>query len=86
MATFINAADEYRAAHRNRLMVVTKLRTETPTQFDFCRITSVETLAPSLWITVNFPDGSKKQFRPEGIRLATDHEERFSNRFSAPAV
>ena len=68
-----NAAD-YRAAHRNRLMVLTKLKDATPSRDEFCHICGVETLAPGLWITANFLDGSTKRFRPEKIRVATEGE------------
>ena len=74
-----NEAAEYRLAHRNRLMVLTKLKSATPMRSEFCRIESVETLAPNLWISALFLDGSIKQFRPEKIRLATKDEERLSH-------
>ena len=72
-------AAKYRAAHRNRLMLLTKLKHELPTRSEFCRILSVETAAPSLWITVGFLDGSRGGFRPEKLRLVTAEEERFSD-------
>lgn len=74
-----NDAAAYRAAHRNRLMVLTKLRSETPAQDEFCRVCGVETLAPGLWITASFRDGSTKTFRPEKIRLATASENLLSD-------
>ncbi|MGB8356542.1 MAG: hypothetical protein WCD79_21765 [Chthoniobacteraceae bacterium] len=72
------AASDYKFAHRNRLMVLTTLKSETPGRDAFCHIQSVETLVPNLWVTVNFLDGSRKQFRPEMIRLATEEEQRLS--------
>ena len=72
-------AAKYRAAHRNRLMLLTTLKNELPTRSEFCRILSVETADPSLWITVGFLDGSRGGFRPEKLRLVTTDEERFSN-------
>ena len=71
-------AATYRAAHRNRLLLLTKLKSERPTRSEFCRILSVETAAPSLWITVGFLDGTRGGFRPEKLRLVTAEEERFS--------
>ncbi len=71
-------AARYRAAHRNKLMLLTQLKSELPGQDEFCRVLSVETVEPSLWVTVNFLDGSRRGLRPEKIRLATEDEERFS--------
>ena len=71
-------AATYRAAHRNRLMLLTKLKSEVPTRSEFCRILSVETAAPSLWITVGFLDGTRGGFRPDKLRVVTADEERFS--------
>ena len=84
----LTPAAKYRAAHRNRLMLLTQLKNELPTRSEFCRILSVETAAPSLWITVGFLDGSRGGFRPEKLRLVTADEERFSNELLAgqPAV
>lgn len=81
-AALPNAAADYRAAHRNRLMVLTKLRSDTPERDEFCRIAGVQTLAPSLWITADFLDGSTKHFRPEKIRLATESENLLSHELS----
>jgi len=71
-----NFAREYQLAHRGKLMVLTKLRSELPAHDEFCRIRSVETLSPGLWISATFLDGSIQRFRPEKIRLATADEER----------
>ena len=68
-------AAQYRTAHQHRLMLLTNLRGEVPTRAEFCRIKSVETLAPDLWVTVGFFDGSTKGLRPDMIRLATKEEE-----------
>ncbi len=81
-----NPAEEYRAAHRNQLMVFTKIKGATPEREEFCRISSVETLAPSLWLTVNCLDGSTKRLRPEKIRSATEDEERLSNGLSSATL
>ena len=74
-----NSAAAYRAAHYRKLMVLTTLRSESPTLDEFCRINSVETLAPSLWVTATFLDGSTRRFRPEKIRDATPDEEQLAN-------
>ena len=55
-------------------MVLTSLQGELPESHEFCRIRSVETAAPSLWVTATFLDGSTKSFRSEKIRLATAEE------------
>ena len=68
-------ASQYRTAHQHRLMLLTNLRGELPTRSEFCRIKSVETLAPDLWVTVGFFDGSTKGLRPDKIRPATKEEE-----------
>jgi hypothetical protein len=39
----------------------------------------VETLAPGLWISATFLDGSVLRFRPEKIRVATLEEERIAS-------
>jgi len=70
------SAREYQLAHRGKLMVLTTLRGDLPASDDFCRIRSVETLFPSLWISVRFLDGSIRWFRPEKLRLATADEEK----------
>jgi hypothetical protein len=74
-----NAAAEYRLTHRNRLMVLTRLKSETPTLEEFCRIRSVETVSPGLWITALFLDDTTRRFRPDKIRVATADEETLSN-------
>ena len=85
METNPDLAREYRIAHHRKLMVATKWKGVDPAADEFCRIRSVETLAPSLWITAEFLDGSIKRFRPEKIRLATLDEERLANGLLAPA-
>ena len=75
----LNAASEYRSAHRDRLMLLTKLRSITPEADEFCRVVSVETLAPSLWLTVRFHDGSTRRCRPDKIRRATEEESLLSS-------
>src|SRR5215210_7470930 len=70
------SARDYRLANTGKLMVLTRLRGGLPAQDDFCRIRSVETLFPSLWISVRFLDGSIRWFRPEKLRLATADEEK----------
>jgi hypothetical protein len=74
-----NSAAAYRAAHYRKLMVLTALRNISPTRDEFCRISSVETLAPGLWVTATFLDGSIRRFRPEKIRDATPDEEQLAN-------
>jgi hypothetical protein len=68
----------YKRDHARKLMILTKLKNETPGNDDFCRIRSVETLTPGLWITATFLDGSIQRFRPDKIRLATPDEERMA--------
>ena len=79
-----NSAAKYRAAHQRRLMLLTDLKGEVPTRGEFCRIKSVETLAPDLWVTVGFFDGSTKGMRPDKIREATEEEERLADRLLDP--
>jgi hypothetical protein len=69
-------ASSYMLAHRRKLMVLSNSRNATPERGEFCRIRSVETLAPGLWITATFLDGSIQRFRPDKIREATLDEER----------
>ena len=68
-------ASLYRTAHQHRLMLLTNLRGELPTRGEFCRIKSVETLSPGLWVTVGFFDCSTKGLRSDKIRPATKEEE-----------
>jgi hypothetical protein len=66
----------YRAAHSRKLMVLTKWRNAAaPACDEFCRIHSVETLSPGLWLTATFLDGSTRRFRPDAVRIATGEEE-----------
>jgi len=76
METIPDSAAAYRAAHYRKLMVLTKWKSAAPERDEFCRISSVETLAPGLWITATFLDGSTRRFRPDKIRDATLEEER----------
>lgn len=88
METIPDPAAAYRAAHIRKLMVLTKWKSEAPECDEFCRIHAVETLAPGLWLTAAFLDGSVRRFRPEKIRVATPDEERRANELvaaSAPA-
>ena len=75
METLLDPTIAYRAAHRGKLMVLTNWRSAAPERDEFCRIRSVETLAPGLWITATFLDGAVRRFRPEKIRDATPDEE-----------
>jgi len=68
-------ATAYRAAHYRKLMVLMTWKGAAPERDEFCRIRSVETLAPGLWVTATFLDGSIRRFRPEKIRAATLDEE-----------
>ena len=68
----------YKRDHGRKLMVLTTPKNATLGNNDFCRIRSVETLSPGLWITATFLDGSIQRFRPEKIRLATPDEERLA--------
>jgi hypothetical protein len=80
-------AAAYRAEHSRKLMVLTKWRNAAAPECDeFCRIHSVETLAPGLWLTAIFLDGSTRRFRPEAVRLATGEEELRANSLMAAAA
>ncbi len=85
MDALMDEAAAYRAAHYRKLMVLTTLGDAAPGPAEFCRIRSVETLAPGLWITATFLDGSTRRFRPEKIRDATPDEARQSGE-SLPAI
>jgi hypothetical protein len=61
---------EYRRIYGRSLMVLTKLREATPAQDELCRLTTVNTLGPDLWVSVQFLDGSRQSFRSDQIRLA----------------
>jgi hypothetical protein len=79
-------AAAYRAAHSRKLMVLTKWRNAAaPESDEFCRIHSVETLSPGLWLTATFLDGSTRRFRPEVVRMATAEEETRANALMAAA-
>jgi hypothetical protein len=80
-----SAATAYRQLHGRSLMALSKLRGAVPENDELCRIRSVETLPPTLWITVTFLNGTTKSFRPENIRRATTDEERTSERTAALA-
>jgi len=71
-------AAAYRRAYARKLMVLAELKNPLPERNDFCRIRSVETLSPGLWISAEFLDGSIRRFRPEKIREATADEERMA--------
>jgi hypothetical protein len=83
METLQDQASAYRAAHYRKLMVLTTWRSAVPERDEFCRIRSVETLAPRLWITAIFLDGTVRRFGSEKIRPATAEEARQSG--EAPA-
>jgi hypothetical protein len=78
MALIPDLAAEYQRTNRHKLMVLTKWRNATPEPNEFCRIRSVETLAPGLWIGAVFLDGSNRHLRPEKIRPATPDEVRMA--------
>jgi hypothetical protein len=79
MESIQDPAAAYRAAHLRKLMVLTHWKSAEPGCDEFCRIRAVETLAPGLWLTATFLDGSVRRFRPEKIRVATMDEERRAN-------
>ena len=56
-------------------MVLTKWKSAAPDRDEFCRIRSVETLTPGLWVTATFLDGSICGFRPDKICQSTPDEE-----------
>ena len=76
-------AAAYRLAYGRKLMVLTKLKGASPRCDEFCRIRSVETLNPGLWISATFLDGSIQRFRPEKIRAATLDEECIASQLQA---
>jgi hypothetical protein len=86
MQNIPDAAAAYRAAHLRKLMVLTKWKGAEPECDEFCRIHAVETLAPGLWLTATFLDGSVRRFRPEKIRVATFDEERRANELLTGSV
>ena len=61
-------ASEYRRRYGRTLMVLKKLRGELPEANELCRIASVNTIDPGLWITARFLDGTTRSFRPELIQ------------------
>jgi hypothetical protein len=85
METNPDPATAYRAAHCRKLMVLTQWKNAAPGREEFCRLRSVETLSPGLWVTATFLDGTTRRFRPEKIRDATLEEERQAGE-SQPAV
>ena len=67
-------AAEYQRIYGRRMMVLKKRRGAMAAADELCRITSVNTIAPDLWVTVQFLDGSSRSFRPDMIEpAATDH-------------
>ena len=74
-------AAAYQRRYGRTTMVLTHLRGATPEKDELCRILSVGTLAPSLWVTVKFLDGTTKSFRSETIRPASKAEEQVSLAF-----
>lgn len=62
------SASAYRRRYGRSLMVLRKLKGEVPEASELCRLASVDTVAPGLWITARFLDGSTRGFRPEMIR------------------
>jgi|GEM_PF-4390298 len=62
----------YRQLYGRSVMVLRQLRAATPAPDELCRITSVNTLAPGLWITAKFLDGSVRSFRPDMIQPSLD--------------
>jgi hypothetical protein len=66
-------AAEYQRLYGRCMMVLKKRRGPTAATDELCRLTSVNTIAPDLWVTVQFLDGSARSFRPDMIeRAATD--------------
>jgi len=86
MESTLDPAAAYRAAHSRKLMVLTKCKSAAPACDEFCRVHAVETLAPGLWLTARFLDGTVRRFRPEKIRVATVDEERRANELLAAAA
>jgi hypothetical protein len=63
----VESAAEYRRRYGRTMMVLTRLKGKTAAPDELCRITSVNTIAPDLWVTVQFLDGSSRSFRPDMI-------------------
>jgi hypothetical protein len=61
-------ASDYRRRYGRTLMVLRKLRAEIPAADELCRVASVNTVEPGLWITARFLDGTTRGFRPDLIR------------------
>ncbi len=61
-------ASDYRRRYGRSLMVLKALRAELPANDELCRVTSVDTISPGLWVTVRFLDGQTRGFRPELIQ------------------
>jgi len=77
------SANAYRQeAHYRRLKVLKKCRNAVPERDEFCRIRSVETLSPGLWITATFLDDTVRSFRPDKIRDATPEEVQMAKELS----
>ena len=64
------SAQDYQRLYGRRMMVMKKLRGATAGADELCRNTSVNTIAPDLWVTVQFLDGSSRSFRPDMIAPA----------------
>jgi hypothetical protein len=61
------SASDYQQRYGRSMMVLKKIKGATAAPDELCRITSVNTLAPDLWVTVQFLDGSARGLRPDGI-------------------
>ena len=84
METPLTPVAAYKRDYARKLMILATLKNATPCNNDFCRIRSVETLSPGLWVTARFLDGSIQRFRPDKIRLATPEEERVADGMRTP--
>jgi hypothetical protein len=71
-------ASAYRHRYGRSLMVLRQLRAELPATDELCRVLAVDTVAPGLWITARFLDGTTRGFRPDLIRQSHGHETQLS--------
>jgi hypothetical protein len=86
MEVTLDPAAAYRLAYGRKLMVLAHLKHDVPGRDEFCRIRTVETVSPGLWLSVTFLDGSIQRFRPEKIRAATPDEEHMASQLQAEGM
>lgn len=65
-----DSAQEYQQRYGRTMMVLKKRQGKTAAANELCRITSVNTISPDLWVSVQFLDGTSRSFRPDMIEPA----------------